>query len=181
MKDIACIIKGVAAMMLLTLSLSCNRATEPDLEINLSITERYLPVSVEFNANDIDDEQKKQLVHLVNNEHIVNDVSEIPVDPLGLNDAFGEAFRAVNFANHTLLIKYMLHDWSIDTYYNRYYKNTRDNTYNWSINVGTASDLDVDSDNMRLTRFAILVNKLPADAEVHTWFGLSSLVWSPWK
>lgn len=176
--------KNLSLIIIATLSLlfySCNNNNEPNLEIDLRITESYLPVSVEFNKNDYDDEQKRQLIHLVNNDHIINDVSDIPDDPIGLNDAFGIAFGNINFKEFTLLIKYIFNDYTIDTYSNRYYRNTKENTYNWTIDVGSASVLNVDSDTTRFTRFAILVKKLPEDAKVKTWYGLTDLGWNPFN
>lgn len=158
---------------------SCNKNDDPELEVNLPITETFLPVSVDFNVNDIDTEQKRQLTHLVNNEHIVNDISEIPEDPLGLNETHGSSFSKINFKEYTLLIKYVLHDWSIDTYNNRFYRNTKEGTYNWTVNVGTVSISDDSSDDLRFSRFAILVKKLPADAKITSWFGLTYLGWYP--
>lgn len=167
------------SLLLLTFSLilcSCSK-NEPSLEINLPISETYVPCSIEFNTNDIDEEQKHNIIHLVNNQHIVNSADELPNDPIGFSEAYGK----INFEKRTLLIKYMLHDYSIDTYNNRYFRNTKENTYNWMVNIGSASNLDDDSDNLMLTRFAILVNKLPADADFKSWFGLSHIGWFPEK
>ena len=163
-------------ILTLTLSLilcSCNK-NEPPLEIILPISETYVPSSIEFPTG-LDDEQKRNLSHLVNNQHIINSVDELPNDLIG----FSEAYNKINFKNSTLLIKYMVHDYSIDTYNSRYYRNTKENSYNWMVNIGSASDLDADSDNLMLTRFAILVNKLPADANLKSWFGLSNIGWFP--
>ena len=44
-----------------------------------------------------------------------------------------------------------------------------------SINIGTASDTEY----CRFTRFAILVKKLPTDAKVVIWQGLTQLGWYP--
>ena len=164
-------------LLILSLSIllnSCNN-NEPPLEIRLPISEVYVPVSVEFNEKEISQEDKSQLIHLVNNQFVINDVSEIPDDPLGLNDTFGVAFDKVNFNEYTLLIKYIISDWTIDSYDNHYYRNTQENTYNWSINIGTASDTEY----CRFTRFAILVQKLPTDAKVVIWQGLTQLGWYP--
>lgn len=164
-------------MLLLGLALcACNNNDEPVSETNLPIVETFIPVSVEFNVNDFDQEQKRQLVHLVNNEHVVNSDSEIPDDPVGLNDAFGVAFGNVDFNENTLLIKYLLNDYSIEAFRYRYYLNNEDNSYNWAVNVGAVSIPGSEtSDLTRLTRFAILVKKLPADAKIKSWFGMTKL------
>ena len=165
------------SLFILTFSLilcSCNHH-EPALEIVLPISETFVPASMEINPNDMEEEQKRNIIHLVNtNHHIVNSADELPDDPIG----FSEAYNKVNFKNSTLLIKYMLHDYSIDTYNNRYYRNTKENSYNWVVNIGSANP-DVDTDNILLTRFAILVNKLPADADFQSWYGLTNLGWFP--
>ncbi len=166
------------SLILLTLGLtlcSCNNNDKPDLEITLPISETYIPVSIELNINSVDEVQKRNLIHLLNNEHIINNASELPNDPIG----FSEAYSMIDFKENTLLIKYVLHDWTIDTYSTRYYKNTKENSYNWTINIGTASNMDVDSDDMWFTRFVILVRKLPSDTEIKSWFGLKSLGWYP--
>ena len=164
-------------LLILSLSIllnSCNNH-EPPLEIRLPISEVYVPVSVEFNEKEISQEDKSKLIHLANNQYVINDVSEIPNDPLGLSETFGVAFDKVNFNEYTLLIKYIINDWTIDSYNNSYYRNTQENTYNWSINIGTASD----TEPYRFTRFAILVKKLPTDAKVVIWQGLTQLGWYP--
>lgn len=166
------------SVLLLTLSLmlsSCNNNDEPDSEIALPISETYLPTSIEFNIMGIDEEQKHEFIHLVNNEYIINDASELPDDPIG----FSYAYHKINFKENTLLLKYVLHDYTIDTYSNRYYLDTKENSYNWIVGIGTASDSDIDTDDMSFTRFAILVKKLPADAHVKSWLGLKSLGWFP--
>ena len=166
------------SLLILTFSLilcSCNHH-EPALEIVLPISETYVPATIEVNTKSIDEEQKRNLIHLVNNNHhIVNSAAELPDDPMG----FSEAFNKINFKNSTLLIKYMLHDYSIDTYNNRYYRNTKENSYNWVVNIGSTSISGADTDDIMLTRFAILVNKLPADADFKSWYGLTNLGWFP--
>ena len=165
-------------LLFLSLSLllcSCGNNDEPPLEVTLPISKTYLPASAGFNTSDISEEQKRNLIHLVNNEHVINTVSELPEDPIG----FSEAYHKINFNESTLLIKYVLHDYTIDTYSNTYSRDTKENSYNWSVNIGTASDSNIGADNLSLTRFAILVRKLPADAQVKSWFSLTQLGWFP--
>lgn len=165
-------------LLFLSLSLllcSCGNNDEPPLEVSLPISKTYLPASVEFNTDDLSEEQKRELIHLANNDHVITTVAELPQDPIGLSDAY----RKINFNENTLLIKYVLHDYTIDTYSNTYYRDTKENSYNWYVNIGTASDTNVDTDNTSLTRFAILVRKLPADAKVRFWVGLTQLGWFP--
>ena len=154
---------------------SCDKNEEPELEIALPISDTYLPASLGFNVSSMDDVGKRELIHLVHNEHIINDIAELPDDPIG----FSEAYQKINFKEYTLLIKYLLHYYTIDTYSNRFYRNTKENSYNWTVSIGTASDTDIDTDEIWFTRFAILVRKLPADAHVKYWFGLKNIGWFP--
>lgn len=154
---------------------SCNNNDEPDLEVTLPVSATYIPVSIEFDINDLEEEQKRNLIHLVNNEHIINNVAELPNDPMG----FSEAYHKINFKENTLLVKYVLHDYTVDTYSYRYYRNTQENSYNWVVNIGTASDTDNETQDLCFTRFAILVQKVPADASVTSWFSLTSIGWFP--
>ena len=150
---------------------SCNNNDDPSLEIALPIDGTFIPASVDLNLNQIDEEQRRNIILLTTNEHIINDASELPVDPIG----FSETFKEIDFSKYTLLIKYVLHDYSIDTYSNSYYRNTRDNSYNWTVNIGTTSDTGINNDVIYLTRFAIYVNKIPADAQVISWFSLKEI------
>ena len=150
---------------------SCDKNEEPELEIALPISDTYLPASLGFNVSSMDDVRKRELIHLVHNEHIINDIAELPDDPIG----FSEAYQKINFKEYTLLIKYLLHYYTIDTYSNRFYRNTKENSYNWTVSIGTASDTDIDTDEIWFTRFAILVRKIPADAQIRTWLGLTFL------
>lgn len=143
---------------------SCNNK-EPDLEIELPINAVFIPMSVEFDRDEMDQQEKDEIMNLVNNKHIVNDISELPNDPIGGTDVF----HKINFQDNTLLITYIYHRWIIETYSNRFYRNTEENTYNWVVKLGINSESVDYADNVQLTRFAILVRKLPANAKVETW------------
>ena len=156
--------------ILLLLFCSCNN-NEPDLEVELSINSVFIPATIEINKNDITDREREEIMNLVNNKHIVNDVSELPNDPFGQN----EAFFNINFSKQTLLITYLYKKWSFETYSNRFYKNTKENSYNWVVKLGINADYDEDTEVVQLTRFAILVRKLPIDADVQTWYSLTEL------
>ena len=71
-----------------------------------------------------------------------------------------------------------MHRWNIDTYYNYYVRNTVENTYNWTMRIGITTLNDDTKTTTDFTRFALLVKKLPADADVRTWISLSALDWS---
>ena len=76
---------------------SCNNNDEPDLEVTLPVSATYIPGSIEFDINNLEEEQKRDLIHLVNNEHIINNVAELPNDPMG----FSEAYHKINFKENT--------------------------------------------------------------------------------
>lgn len=161
---------GSLILMIALLLCSCNNNTS-DLEIELPINSVFIPASIAINKADLDDEQRNEIMNLVNNNHIVNDISEVPNDPIGQN----EAFHHINFDEYTLLIMYFFKSYSIDTYSNRFYKNTEENTFNWVVRIGTFTDSEDYGEDINLTRFAILVKKLPADADVITWRSLTTL------
>ena len=144
---------------------SCINNKEPDLEIELPINSVFIPASIEINRSEMDEKEREEIMNLVNNKHIVNDISELPNDPIGENGAFNN----INFQENTLLIMYIYHRWTIDTYANRFYRNTEDNSYNWVVKIGITTEEDDENEVVQLTRFAILIRKLPADAVVKTW------------
>lgn len=162
------------SLFLLTLSLmfgSCSNNDEPALAVALPISGTFIPGSIELDLNQIDEAQKRNIFHLVNNMQVVNDISQLPDDPMG----FSPTYYEIDFNECTLLIKYILHDYTVDTYSNRYFRNTTENSYNWTVIIGTNSDTYVDKDDLYLTRFAIIVKKIPSDAQVKSWFSLTSL------
>lgn len=151
---------------------ACNKNNEPELEMVLPITTSFIPTSVDLNKNDLDDVQREQIKYLTSHEHIVNNISDLPEDPIGHD----EVFRKLNYQENTLLILYLLHYWTIDTYSNRFYKNTKENTFNWVVRLGSAyEEGENNSDKTQLTRFAILVKKLPENAELKTWYSHTSV------
>lgn len=157
MKKHVLVLTGLVLLLLLG---SCNRNDEVPDEMALSITESYLPCTVSFNSSDKEWMDKVQ--GWSGKEFIVNDLSELPDDPLG----FSDAYKKVNFNENTLLITYQLHKWQIETYRIRYYLNNIEGTYNWSISVGTSTVPDDNAEPLYFTRYAILVHKLTKDAKV---------------
>lgn len=144
---------------------------EPDSEIELPITTAFIPFSIEIDLNDMDEMQREQINYLTTRAHIVNNILELPEDPIGQN----ETFKKINYQDNTLLILYIMHYWAIDTYSNRFYRYTKDNTYNWIVKLGTLSEGNNKPDKILLTRFAILVKKLPENAELKTWYSHTSV------
>lgn len=158
-------------LIALCLLCSCKRNNdEPPTETLLPIAESYLPATVAFHISDSDwIEATKEWA---DKKIIVNELSELPTDPLG----FSDAYKAINFNEYTLLIYYDIHNWKIDTYRNQYYHDNIKNTYNWTIRVRTANIPDGSSEQWYFTRYAILVKKLPADADITIWLSVGLLI-----
>ena len=152
---------------------SCHHKGEPPLEINLSIVEQFVPGNVRFSMSDA--EFKGKIKPWINKKIIVNSVDELPADPLGFN----ESFYKINFRNYTMLIYYDLHDFNVVSYSNRYFRETVDGTYNWSISLGVSGRIN-DGDEWHdaiVSRYAILVSKLPDDVDVRIWTGVYDKNW----
>lgn len=149
---------------------SCNN-NEPALEVELPINSVFVPVTIQINKSELSEQEQAEIMDLVNNRHIVNDVSELPNDPIGHN----EAFLDVDYSAQTLLIMYLFKIWTFDTYSSRFYRNTRENSFNWVVRLGITGDYDEVAETVQLTRFAILVRKLPVDADVQTWYSMTQI------
>lgn len=151
---------------------SCNHNDEVPTETLMSIAQQYLPATVEFQQSNKDFLEKA--MEFNDKKFIINSLSELSTDPFG----FSDAYRGIDFDNYTLLVTYKLHDWVIDTYRNRYYRNNPDKTYNWAIHVGTSTvPGETIDDTLYFTRFAILVDKVPQDTDVLMWLSLGALNW----
>lgn len=149
---------------------SCNRHNEPPMETEFLINRQYLPVTIAVDNSD--SELLDKIKPLSKSNFIVNSLDELPDDPFG----FDEAYTGVDFSTYTLLIHYETHRWRIDTYTNRFYRDNRENTVNWVINIGS-SQFD-DSEPVKFTRFAILVKKIPEDIDLKIWTSLGALNWN---
>lgn len=151
---------------------SCHKNDEPPKEIPLSIKRNYLPETVAFLKNDNDEAERFK--EFSGKQFIVNNLKEMPADPIGFSNAFG----GVDFTRYTLLIVYSTNVWEFETYYNSFYFDTTERKYHWVRYLGVATKPDSSSEELHFTRFAILVDKLPADANVEFSYSLSSLNWS---
>ena len=101
----------------------------------------------------------------MNTKWVVNSTEELPADPLG----FDESYYKINFSNQTLLLYYDIANYNIVAYQSRYFRNTVENTYNWSILLGISGKLNEDDaqiEKLLFSRYALLVPKLPENAEV---------------
>ncbi len=163
-----------ALVMSLVLLCSCNNNDVPPTETILNVAEHYQPCTVVFSSDDT--EWLDRIKGWSDKKFVVNDVSELPDDPMG----FSDAYTGVDFSEYTMLITYNLHNWNIDTYHNRYYYDNVEGIYEWAICIGTSTVPDDKAEPWYFTRYAILVSKLPRDAKVQMWFSLGVLNWN-WK
>lgn len=163
------------AMIFITLCLAaCNKSNEPPVEVPLPIWEEFVPGNVIFDYSDKDFLNK--LKDWSNKKVVVNSTDEIPNDPLGFNDAYYK----INFSDQTLLLYYQLHDYDVVSYRNIYYRNTLENTYNWTISLGINGEIN-DEDNIEkliISRYAILVKKIPDNADIIIWQSIQNHNWS---
>lgn len=139
---------------------ACNRHEEPPMETVWPIQETYMPAGIIFDKTDTDflDRCKEW----DNKCLIVNDVAELPNDPLG----FSDTYRYINYKNFSLILVYRLHRWTIDTYRCRFTRNNVENTFNWTLTVGSDNFDTQDTNKVTISRFAITVKKLPEDADL---------------
>lgn len=152
---------------------ACNNNNEPPMEVNLLINEQFVASNITFSKADT--EYKEELRPWYNKRVVVNSADEIPDDPFG----FAQSFYKINYKNNTLLLCYLMHDYNVVSVTNRYYKNNVENTYNWIVSLGVSGLINEDEsgDKLILSRYAILVPKLPADANVQVWHGLLDHNW----
>lgn len=159
----------------LTLCLAaCNKNNEPPVEVQLPIREAFLPENVLFDYSDKD--FLNRLKDWNNKKVVVNSVDEIPNDPIGFN----ESYYKIDFTDQTMLLYYMVHDYDVVSYNNIYFRNTVENTYNWTISLGVNGEINEDDNVEKLifSRYAILVKKLPDNADIIIWKNISDHSWS---
>lgn len=82
---------------------SCNNNDEPKTEIPLPIEKEYPLSTMKINETEFDENYLK----LAADGLVVTQLSELPEDPFGFN----EAFLSIDFSKHTLLLHYLIHDW----------------------------------------------------------------------
>lgn len=147
---------------------ACRHNDGPQMEVNMQIYEQFVPANVMFSLSDT--EFKDKIKPWYDKKVIVNSVEELPADPLGFN----ESYYKINFKDQTLLIYYDVHNYDVVSHSNRYYRNTVDRTYNWMISLGINGTIDKGEEVERaiFSRYAILVPKLPENADVNIWSSL---------
>lgn len=161
----------ITFILSLLLLCSCNNNEEPSTETVLPISKHYQPCASEFNIRDT--EWVDKIKEWAEKKYVVNDLSELPNDPLG----FSDSYTSVDFKEYTLLITYNLHNWNIDTYRNRYYFDNIEKIYEWAICIETSTIPDDNTETWYFTRYAILVKKLPQDTKIKMWFLLGAINW----
>lgn len=164
---------GIIIIALGMILSSCRHDDEPPTEVNLSIEKQFRPNVIVFQKSD--QEFYDKIKPLSTGDFVVNSTDELPDDPMG----FSDAYKNINFRSYTLLIRYTLYRWDFESYSNRFIRNRKENRYEWNINLGVAEIPEDDSiETLYFTRFAILVRKLPLDANILTWISLSALNWN---
>ena len=161
------VMKYLASILLVLCAVLCSCSKdEPKGEKLLPVVEAYSPATLDI---DIDKPEWTDVVKKWDNKKIVvNSLSDIPDDPFGISDAF----RNIDFNKCTLLLAYQAHNYPVNTYRNRYYKDETQDTYNWMVIVGTTDAPDQWGEQWYFSRYALLVDKLPTGAQVK--FGLVS-------
>ena len=146
---------------------SCNNNDVPKTEIPLPIEKEYPLSTMKINETEFDENYLK----LAADGLVVTQLSGLPEDPFGFN----EAFLKIDFSKHTLLLHYLIHDWDIDSYRNIWYWNDYNKHYGWVAAFMTSTKQNPNPDNCYFTRCAILVNKLPENANVKCLMSLGAI------
>lgn len=150
---------------------SCGGNDEPKANVEINIYDSFLPSNITINRSDIKliEECKK----FTNQTLVVNSKSDLPNDPFST----AETFSKIGFNNQSLLICYQVHSYDILSYHNRFVKNNSDKTYDWTVTLGINGDAVDSFDQLIFTRYAILVPRLPKNAELKVLFGVKSYSW----
>lgn len=142
------------------------------MEVQLPINMSFLPVTIQLDRaeSDLMEECREWVNKLIR----VDSPDQLPEDPIG----FPDLYRDLDYKDKTLLIYYDRHFWQIKTCDFKFRRNTVEKNYNWAITLGVVDIIfegDEVPDSMYFTRFAILVRKLPEDAEILTWNSIADL------
>lgn len=149
---------------------SCNNHDEVAPQTPIPVKESYLPQTL---ALDMDDTGIHSLLQQwYGKDFMVNSPDELPDDPLG----FSSSYDNIDFNESTLLVSYHIHTYDIESYRYTYVKNNLDNSYDWTISLGCNGLYDQpQGSSIYLTRFAVLVPKIPAGSSWKVWWSLSNL------
>lgn len=165
-------IHTVSLSLCLSVLSACDRnREEPPFETELPVREIYTPENVWVDMKDT--EEYDRLVGWSGRLFVVNSPDELPWDGTGFSRAYTEA----DFSNHTILLYYHIHAWEFDRFSYRYVYYNQEAKYNWSILISVDSPEPTYADKRCLTRFAVMVDKIPGDARVTAGFGLNGNDW----
>lgn len=155
------------------LTCSCNNNNdEPPAKTVLPIRVYYQPMNTWMDESEIDrNEHLKELNHRI---VVVNSAAELPDDGLGFSDAYVKA----DFQHYTMLIYYRIHRWEFEAYQYRYIFDNLERKYNWTIMLHVDSDENHYPGMRCISRFAIMVDKIPENAEVTAGLGFSDYNWN---
>lgn len=157
-------------MFVVTLMMTgCNHNDEPPMETRLRIYQEYLPVSIDGRRSD--DAFISTCREWNNKRFMVNSVDGLPDDPIG----FSQSYKNISFTNQSLLITYRTHWWEMVGVSNMFVKNNVEKTFNWTIMLDLESMPDEPGEMLTLTRFAILVPKIPSDSKLQVWWSYTDL------
>lgn len=150
---------------------SCSSNDEPKADVQVNIYDSFIPASIILNRTDTEliEECKK----FSSQTFIVNSKEELPQDPFGTD----ETFSKIGYNNQSLLICYQVHSYDIISYDNKFIKNNTEKTYDWNVTLGINGDKVDSFEQLIFTRYAILVPKLPQNAQLKVWFGVRSYSW----
>lgn len=165
----------LATTILLGLILAgCNRNhNEPPLETTLPIHAAFVPTQVWIDKSDTD--LREEIEPLYDKLFVINSVDELPDDPFGFSDPYVKA----DFDNYTMLVYYHLHRWEMESYSYWFYRQNREHQFVWTITNNIGVNLDPYPDKRQFTRYAVLVSKLPADADIIAGVVLRAYEWEP--
>lgn len=151
---------------------SCSHHNDdPQTETRLPIEEIFTPAGMWFEKSDVDapffQEISKKLF-------VVNSPDQLPDDRLGFSDAYKKA----DFNNYTMLIYYQLHRWAFESCKYHFVRLNLEKAYNWTITMKVAADEEPYPEMRCISRFAIMVNKIPEGWDVTAVLGLSDYNWN---
>lgn len=175
------ILKSLAFLIIVPIILcACNRHDEPPTEVQLGISQEFLPVTISVSRSD--EEMTAKLKEWSRNLVAVNSADELPEDPLG----FPDFYRRLNYENQTLLIFYQLHFWDIESCNNMFMRNNVEKTFYWHVSYGVTDVIyegDEKPENLNFTRFAILVRKLNSNYDVKVSYSIHDFdpAENPWE
>ncbi|MBD5356621.1 MAG: hypothetical protein HDR88_06415 [Bacteroides sp.] len=163
-----CYLLGVVCLLMS----SCTHHNDgPQSETRLPIEEIFTPAGMWIEESDADAPFFQDISRKL---FVVNSADELPDDRLGFSDTYKKA----DFKNYTMLIYYQLHRWEFESCQYLYLRLNLERKFSWTITMKVAADEDTYPGMRCISRFAIMVNKIPDGWDVTATFGLSDYNWS---